>query len=89
MNFGHMFIKWDKQESALKEFECAYQEYEKYYSSKTKKEKNMVPIADAAMQIANIMEENGHLREAYKYVKIACKTYMTIYGDQRDNTIIA
>lgn len=49
----------------------------------------MVPIADAAMQIAGIMEENGRLREAYKYVKIACKTYQAVYGDHRDNTIIA
>ena len=49
----------------------------------------MVPIADTAMQIAGIMEETGRQREAYKYVKIACKTYQAVYGNHRDNTIIA
>lgn len=41
------------------------------------------------MQVANIMEEQNRLNEAYGYIQIACQTYSEVYGDSCDNTIIA
>mmetsp|Transcript_4475 Transcript_4475/g.6678 ORF Transcript_4475/g.6678 Transcript_4475/m.6678 type:complete len:129 (-) Transcript_4475:611-997(-) len=51
--------------------------------------KNSVLTADAAMQVANILEEQSRLNEAYKFVKIASQTYTEEYGSSSDNTIIA
>jgi len=41
------------------------------------------------MQVANIMEEQNRLNDAKKYIEIACKTYLEVYGNGCDNTIIA
>jgi|TARA_B110000285_G_scaffold201057_1_gene235393 hypothetical protein len=41
------------------------------------------------MQIANILEEQNRLNEAYKYVEISSETYHEVYGAASDNTIIA
>lgn len=41
------------------------------------------------MQVANIMEEQNRLNDAYMYVQVANDTYREVYGAQSDNTIIA
>jgi Zn-dependent metalloprotease len=41
------------------------------------------------MQVANIMEEQNRLNDAYTYVQVACDTYREVYGDSSDNSIIA
>ena len=41
------------------------------------------------MQVANILEEQNRLVEAYDYVQIAYEKYEKVYGDSSDNTIIA
>jgi len=41
------------------------------------------------MQVANIMEEQNRLNDAYTYIQVACETYREVYGDSADNTIIA
>lgn len=41
------------------------------------------------MQIANIMEEQNRLNEAFHYVQVASETYTQIYGISSENTIIA
>eukprot|EP00349_Pseudokeronopsis_sp_Brazil_P010696 CAMPEP_0202979610 /NCGR_PEP_ID=MMETSP1396-20130829/85709_1 /ASSEMBLY_ACC=CAM_ASM_000872 /TAXON_ID= /ORGANISM="Pseudokeronopsis sp., Strain Brazil" /LENGTH=54 /DNA_ID=CAMNT_0049719103 /DNA_START=272 /DNA_END=436 /DNA_ORIENTATION=- len=41
------------------------------------------------MQIATIMEEQGRLNEAYKYVHIAAESYEQFYGEEAEITIIA
>lgn len=62
--------------------------YEKYFSIRQQHE-NSVLIADAAMQVAIIMEDQNRLKDAYKYVEIAHTTYREVYGDAKDNTIIS
>jgi len=62
--------------------------YDNYFAKKNQ-QKNSVLTADAAMQVANIMEEQNRLNEAYTYIQVACDTYRDVYGDSSDNTIIA
>ena len=46
-------------------------------------------IADAALNIAEIMEEQGRMKEAFHYVTIAYDKYRKIYGSSSDSTILA
>ena len=55
MDFGHFYIKWDKRDQALQHFEQAYMVYDNYFTNK-QLQKNSVLTADAAMQVANILE---------------------------------
>jgi hypothetical protein len=63
MDFGVLYLIWDKRDLALEEFNLAYYEYEHYFNNKLKLQIDrnesgcLVLIADAAMQIANIMDE--------------------------------
>jgi hypothetical protein len=41
------------------------------------------------MQVANLLEDENRLNEAYKYVKITSETYNREYGQSSDNTILA
>ena len=73
----------------MEEFESAYYEYDQYFK-KNKNETNcLVLIADAAMKISNIMDESDIPKQAYKYVQTACDTFIEIYGNRSDNTILA
>jgi len=56
MDFGQFYLKWDKRDQALQHFEQAYTVYENFFVKK-RQQKNSVLTADAAMQVANIMEE--------------------------------
>lgn len=51
--------------------------------------KNSVLAADAAMQVANIMEEQNRLNDAFHYVNVAVDTYREVYSESSDNTILA
>lgn len=87
MEFGQFYLKWDKRDQALQHFEQAYMVYDNYFSKQ--QQKNSVLTADAAMQVANILEDQNRLNEAYSYIQVACDTYREVYGDSSDNTIIA
>ena len=39
--------------------------------------------------MANILEQQNRLKEAYEYIQIASLTYSDIYGDSNDTTIIS
>ena len=67
MDFGQFYLKWEKRDLALQHFEQAYIVYDIYFRRKNQM-KNSVHTADAAMQVANIMEEQNRLNEAEKYV---------------------
>ena len=45
--------------------------YDNYFTNK-QLQKNSVLSADAAMQVANILESQNRLKEAYEYIQIAC-----------------
>ena len=88
MDFAQFYLKWEKSDQALSHFEQAFVIYKTYFTHK-QQEKNSILTADAAMQIANILEEQNRLNEAYKYVEISSETYTEVYGAASDNTIIA
>jgi len=94
MDFGQFYLKWakrdqkDQRDQALSHFEQAYMIYENYYEHKQDQENTEV-IGDAAMQVANIMEEQNRLNDARHYVEIAYAKYKEVYGPSSDNTIIA
>lgn len=46
-------------------------------------------LGDAAIQIANILEEQNRLKEAFFYSKVAYEKYKYVYGENSENTIIA
>ena len=88
MDFARFYLRWEKQAEALKKFEQAYLIYNNYFSNKYQM-KNSLKTADAAMQIATIMEEQHQLDYAFRYVKIASETYNEQYGASADITIIS
>jgi hypothetical protein len=71
------------------EFESAFYEYEQYFKKNKNETECLVLIADAAMKISNIMDESDIPKQAYKYVQTACETFIEIYGNRSDNTILA
>lgn len=46
-------------------------------------------LGDAAIQIANILEEQNRLKEAFFYSQVAYEKYKNVYGENSENTIIA
>lgn len=50
---------------------------------------NTAVMGDAAMQVANIMEEQNRMNDAKTYAQIAYKKYVEVYSDSGDNTIFA
>lgn len=88
MDSGQFYLKWDKRDQALYHFEQAYMVYEIYFKKKGS-QKNSVLKADAAMQVANILEEQNRLLDAYQYVSYAVDAYTQQYGESSDNTVIA
>lgn len=81
-------MKWEKRDQALQHFQQAYLIYDVYFRRKHNSSSS-VQAADAAMQVANIMEEQNRLNDAKKYVDVAVETYSNVYGINSDNTIIA
>lgn len=57
MDFGVLYLIWDKRDLAMVQFERAYNEYEHYFKKNKNESGTLVLIADASMQIANIMDE--------------------------------
>jgi len=58
MDFGRLSLKMKNKEDSLLHFEEAFLIYESYFG------KNALPTANAAMQIATIMEEQRKLNDA-------------------------
>ena len=61
--------------------------YDNFFNNK--QQFKSIQTADAAMQVANIMEEQNRLNDAKHYVQIACETYKEQYGAGSDISIIA
>ena len=61
--------------------------YDNFFNNK--QQFKSIQTADAAMQVANIMEEQNRLNDAKHYVQIACETYKEQYGSGSDISIIA
>ena len=48
MNFGQFYLRWDKRDNALQQFEQAFMIYENYFTNKQRETKSVL-VADAAM----------------------------------------
>lgn len=58
MDFGRLYLKMNNKEEALINFEVAFLIYQN---------KNVIPSANAAFQIASIMEEHRRLDDGLSY----------------------
>jgi tetratricopeptide (TPR) repeat protein len=84
IDFGRLYLRMKKKDEALQHFEEAYLIYESYFGL------TALPTANAAMQIATILEEQqGKLNDAYRYVQTATLAFREIYGDESEHTIFA
>lgn len=78
MDFGRLYLKMNSKEEALSSIEKAYLIYE------SAMEKCMVPLANAAHQLASILEDQRKFKEAFPYAKKAVELYVTIYGGSNE-----
>ncbi len=69
MDFGRLFLRMRNKDESLQHFEQAFLIYDSYFGG------NALPTSNAAMQIATIMEEQGRLNDALRYVSIASEAY--------------
>lgn len=83
MDFGRLYLRMKNKDESLQHFEEAYLIYESYFGQ------SALPTANAAMQIATILEEQGKLNDAFGYAHTASETYRQIHGDESEQTIFA
>mmetsp|Transcript_39107 Transcript_39107/g.37437 ORF Transcript_39107/g.37437 Transcript_39107/m.37437 type:complete len:168 (-) Transcript_39107:694-1197(-) len=83
MDFGRLYLKMKNKDESLQHFEQAFLIYDSYFGF------NSLSTSNAAMQIATIMEEQGRLNDALKYVQIAAEAYEQFYGEEAEITIIS
>lgn len=73
MDFGKLYLKKEEKRESLQHFTEAYLIYESYFG------KTALQTAEAAINIANLLEEQKRLPEAFKYAEAAAKTYQNVY----------
>ena len=89
MDFGLFYLKKpDSREKALTHFEQAYMIYDSYFEKDDYQSGSEIR-ADAAIQVASLLEEQNRLGEAAKYVGIAYDKYLKVFQATGENTIIA
>lgn len=81
MDFGKLYLKKEEKRESLQHFTEAYLIYESYFG------KTALQTAEAAINIANLLEEQKRLPEAFKYAEAAAKTYQNVYTPENPNTI--
>lgn len=78
MDFGRLYLKMNNKEQALANIEKAYSIYDA--CSEGTSEKYYVPLANAALQLANIMEEQHRFKQAFPHARRAADLYLSLYG---------
>lgn len=78
MDFGRLYLRMNNKEQALASIEKAYLIYDA--STETSIEKYYIPLANAALQLATIMEDQRRFKEALPYARKAADLYMSLYG---------
>ena len=66
MDFGRLYLKMNNKEEALINFEAAFLIYQN---------RNLIPSAHAAFQIATILEEHRRLNDSLHYAGISFEIY--------------
>jgi tetratricopeptide (TPR) repeat protein len=82
MDFGKLYLLKSKKES-LVHFIEAYLIFESYFGQYA------LQTAEAAINVAEVLEEEGKLREAYAYAKVAASTFSNVYSVENPTTIKA
>ena len=79
MDFGLFYLKKpNAREKALTHFEQAYMIYDSYFE-KDDYQKGSEIRADAAIQVASLLEEQNRLSDAARYVAIAYDKYLKVF----------
>lgn len=78
MDFGRLYLKMNNKEEALASIEKAYLIYESSI------EKCVIPLANAALQLAIIMEDQRRFKEALPYARKAAELYVSIHGGSNE-----
>ena len=81
MDFGKLYLHKKEKQESLQHFVEAYLIYKSYFGT------TALQTAEAALNIANIMEEQKRLKDALEYAKTAAQTYQNVYNKDNANTI--
>ena len=74
MDYGHLFKKSGQTSEAIQHFEEAYSIYKIYFGEKA------LQTAQAAAELANLMEDDRRLDEAREYADIASEVFVAAYS---------
>ena len=69
MDFGKLYLKKDDKSESLQHFIEAILIYESYFKG------HSLQQAEAALNIANLLEEAKRTQEAFKYAETAARSY--------------
>ena len=83
MDFGKLYLIKNKKSESLQHFIEAYLIYDSYFGQ------NALQTAEAAMNVATILEEDGKVKEAFIYAKVAASTYTNVFSVENPTTIQA
>ena len=85
MDFGRLYLKMKNKDEALQHFEEAFLIFESFFGLQS------LSTAQAAQQIANILEEQGKLHDAFRYADIASETFNQthVYGETSEKSVSA
>ena len=79
MDYALFYLRQsEKREQALGHFEQAYLIYENYYEHQPNSKGSEI-IADSAIQVATLLEEQNRLSDAQHYVEIAYQKYLKVF----------
>lgn len=81
MDFGKLYLKNEEKTESLQHFTEAYLIYESYFGDQA------LQTAEAAVNIANLLEEQKRIVEAYTYAGNASRAYQNVYDATNPNTI--
>ncbi len=83
MDFGSLHMLNGKSSEALTYIQKAYSIYDSYFG------REALPTANAAFQLAGLLEEQGNLKRGVEYATIASESFKNIYGRANEITIHA
>ena len=74
MNYGELFKKKRKASEAIEHFTEAFLIYQNYFGT------NSLQAAEAATQLASLMQDECRFDEAFEYAEIASNTFRNVYS---------
>lgn len=81
MDFGKLYLLMDERQESLQHFIEAYLIYESYFKGQSLQQ------AEAALKIADLLEDQKRMKEALVYAKFASEAYRLCYEQINTTTI--